>query len=88
MNRVSNKSSLSISSEKAEIRTALIEDIPGMILIMDQNLIDHKLPAISDVLERTGFLIYDFTYEEAKIAVKDKNNFICLVALENCEVVG
>ena len=59
-----------------------------MMSIMVQNLIAHKTKVSTEVMEQIGFLIYDFTTEEARIAVKDKHNFICLVSEEDGNLIG
>jgi hypothetical protein len=69
------------------IRLAQEGDIPGIISILERNLITHKVHNI-DQLEQSGFLINGFTPSDAKNAILDKNNFIYLVSTEHNEVIG
>lgn len=70
-------SSHNLTSSKT-IRPASIEDIPGIIAILEQNLMTHKT-ADPSTLEKCGFLLHGFTPAEAKVAILDKSNFIYLV---------
>ena len=70
-----------------EVRVATIDDIPGIMSVLEDNLIANKKQDTC-VLEKTGFLIHGFTAEEAQVAILDKNHFIYLVTTENDEVIG
>lgn len=71
-----------------QVREAEVEDIPGIISILQQNLISNKKETNSELLAKTGFLINPFSFEDAKSAITDIDNFIFLVSIENSEVIG
>lgn len=87
MNNLSDKLSPSSNSAR-RVRLAEINDIPGIISVLEQNLISYKKALTTDILEQTGFLINGFTYEDAKAAILDKDNFIFLISTENDNVIG
>ncbi len=70
------------------VRHAEIKDIPGIISVLDQNLIAYKKPTEITTLEQTGFLINGFTPDDAKAAILDTDNFIFLISTENDDVIG
>lgn len=70
------------------IKKAEAKDIPGIIFILEQNLISHQKVQNIKNLEQTGFLINGFSSDDAKSAIKDEDNFIFLVSTENDDVIG
>jgi hypothetical protein len=87
MNNIIDRLSSSSGSVR-QVKIAKIEDIPGIISVLQQNLIAHKNLLEIDILEQKGFLINAFTDEDAKTAILDKDNFIFLISSENDDVIG
>ena len=71
-----------------EVKNAEMHDIPGIIHVLNKNLISHNKTLPSHELEKTGFLIHAFTHEDAEAAIADKDNFIFLISTENDDVIG
>lgn len=67
-----------------EIRLADLEHAPGIVEIMQQNLLSNL---DKDTNLSAGFLIHGFSQEYIENAVKD-DNFILYTALDQNEVVG
>lgn len=87
MNTLPDALPLSNLERGRQIRIAQLEDIPGIMFILENNLIEHKQLTPKN-LEQTGFLINGFTSDEAKAAILDTDNFIYLVSIEHNDVVG
>ena len=57
-----------------KIRAAEINDIPGIISVLERNLLAFKKALDIETLEKKGFLIQGFTPEEAKVPILDKEH--------------
>lgn len=69
------------------VKKADIENIPGILSVLENNLIKNKRNIATTTLEEQGFLIHGFNFDDVKSAVHDKN-FSVLVALEGDHVIG
>lgn len=64
------------------------ENIPGILNVLQQNLIARQKALSDDILERQGFLIHSFTHQDLMASIFDKENYIVSIAAEEDEVVG
>lgn len=87
MKKLSDILPSSIDSSK-QVRKAEVNDISGVISVLEQNLIANKATQKPEILEQTGFLINSFSFDDAKSAIEDKDNFIFLVSTNNNEIIG
>jgi len=72
-----------------QVRKAEVKDIPGVLSVLEQNLIANRKIQNHEILEQTGFLINSFSYDDAKSAITDEDNFIFVVSTENNdEIIG
>lgn len=77
-----------ITSSYGKVRKAEIRDIPGIISVLEQNLISNKKVENIDILTWSGFLINRFSPEDAEFAIVDEDNFIFLVSTEDNDIIG
>ncbi|OGT52691.1 MAG: hypothetical protein A3E84_02695 [Gammaproteobacteria bacterium RIFCSPHIGHO2_12_FULL_42_13] len=61
-----------------EVKIADFEDIPGIMAVLEYNLIANRKAANKDALEQGGFLIHPFTADYVKTAIDDRDNHIVL----------
>lgn len=70
------------------IRPANLQDITGIMDILERHLIQNLSCKDKNELEERGFLLFSFSKEEIKKFILDKYKSIFLVAIENEKVIG
>jgi L-amino acid N-acyltransferase YncA len=70
-----------------KIKLAQIEDIDGMLDILNKNWIFNQESKSTEELESSGFLVNPFTYEDIVTQLKN-NDFIILVSKNDDNVEG
>ncbi len=83
-----NKSPDRFSPLNRQISRAELADLPGILSILNQNLLSKKEALDTTILQQQGFLIHGFTQEEAQGAIQDKENFVFVTTKENEDVIG
>jgi hypothetical protein len=71
-----------------QIKFAKIKNIPGIINVLQKNLIANQKSLSNEILEEKGFLIHGFTSEDIKASIADKKHSIVSVSIEENEVIG
>lgn len=70
------------------IRPANLNDVPGIMAVLEQNLMTNKINVDEKILQEKGFLLKAFTADELRTAIIDDNNHIVLVAAQADTVFG
>jgi GNAT superfamily N-acetyltransferase len=76
------------SDQICTIAPATFTDIPGMQIVLEQNLIRNKPDIDLTQLAAQGFLVNPITAEEFNDAITHPAQNIVLVAKQNAEVIG
>lgn len=67
---------------------AKVDSIPGILSVLEENLIANQKQLPTHILEQNGFLIHSFTADDAKAAILNKDHFIVLISTENTDIIG
>lgn len=80
---------MSTLSEKKEIyiKKADLENISGILSVLEKNLIINKHPSETPTLEERGFLIHGFTQEDLELNIPNEHYSI-LVAMDENKIIG
>lgn len=76
-----------MDNSNTNIRPAKLGDIPGIIIVLEQNTITNKSQD-KKTLEAEGFLLHTFTTADLTKMISEPQNHIVLVAMEDDEVIG
>lgn len=76
------------SDNNFTVESASIDDIPGIIAVLEENLLINKDKSAIGHLEKSGFLVVRHSQEALRNWIEDKKNQIVLVCKEDQEVVG
>lgn len=75
------------NATKREVLLATLEDVPGILQVLKENLLSHKENTPKEELETNGFIVFGFTKEELETFVLDPN-YVVLVLKEGINTIG
>ncbi|HEX4045858.1 MAG TPA: GNAT family N-acetyltransferase [Gammaproteobacteria bacterium] len=70
------------------VEMAALEDIPGIIAVLEENLLINKDRSVIGDLEQGGFLIARHSVEDLHDWIEDKENHIVMVYKEAQKIIG
>jgi hypothetical protein len=70
----------STTAQSIRVRRAKFTEIPEILAILSQHFVSTKDTLVAADLEKSGFLLSQFSEDEARAAINNKADFVFLVA--------
>jgi L-amino acid N-acyltransferase YncA len=78
----------STTAQSIRVRRAKFTEIPEILAILSQHFVSTKDTLVAADLEKSGFLLSQFSEDEARAAINNKADFVFLVATPGDTVMG
>ena len=76
------------TTQAIRVRRAKLAEIPGIMAILEQHFVSTRDTLVAADMEKSGFLLSQFTDDEARAAINNKADFVVLVATPGDTVMG
>lgn len=74
--------------ESYSIRIANLNDVPGVLNVLEENMLTQEKIELLDDMENKGFLTFKLTSKEVEQSISDDENTTVLVAQSSNEIIG